>query len=1656
MSDLGFQALIAELQNARGKSLQEVLRSFRPSENPAVTEARRRCALVRWFDEAIYRLLCNDIAGYLDLPAFIELAGVSQVAPAKWTIEASERSRLLQEWQSDLSSWRTWNGKLGQYFAAQATPEARLSAIFHFAAAGDSATLEPLFRSWYAEADECFDLAHCNALLEMLRVQENVRGVSLSALWQELREYQSARILFAGEYYKTGSYFERPDVLSHFLSILNRKQLSEPWILHIHATGGLGKTIFTRWLIARYLVPRRIPCARVDLDDFRLDHLVNSPLTLIYGLVEQWSNQPGGSALGPLLETLYRAKQIPGWLPGLMGTVQLQLKGAAIPKCVVVLDTLEEATLNAATWLKECISFLRELRGVLPGLSLVLCGRYDIAQRGDALQSGEFISHELSRFSEEEAQRYLQRRGIPAGLVRDAIVQRASSDEPLESISAAAADGKDSAGRNPFKLSMFAELAMNRGALSAEDVLRFPRADIAYLVERVIRRIDSQPLRWIIRYGAIARHLTPEFAEAVLLPPLLQALRGTDQDQPQKGLGEADADADFRDVWQPDPEAARELEEKGIAPLWEKLSAYARERGWLSWVDAEQRSELRFHPEVVNPTRELLRRQEILNELQQRAAEFFQAKAEQHELSIPPAYPAAARNWAEAIFHRFQLQGITAQSFWLDALRRTEKIHPLSAIPIATEILGREYAEAERTPYPGVSSVPLLIEAHCQAADLYLQADIADRRNWMEFRRHIEIAQAIAANNAYLAALIPPLLSTMYLAGRRETAERQEVDDVLRAAMLYAQQPRERFFLNWQLGKFLVTHGVAEAATYLRQALALLSEADRTFTKPSDIHLKLVDLYQFQGIHSAIIEAFTAARRGTRSLHRLALLLREGSYYLRVRDVAAAEKCLAESRELTKDAEAPDLRIELLQVRIAIARFDPAAALAITTRLQAASLGPKERAQLLDQEGEAHALLYRFEEALNCWNLASSSYDQARDPVGAARCALLAAALTARVIGEYGLAETHILSVLNLRGSEDIEVRAELVLLRAFAYLRMNRQPESATLVEELLGVAELPTQVGTRVLFFRLIFGFASGDELLRELVEHIEEIQPLSVRPAVLDWVADCDGTLNVPSGFVARFMAQLTRPSVEGANRSHASTVEQLILRADLYRVFGMSKEAEDELARAPEQLDLIPVFRLNAARERLGVAADYTSLFERFKQSQLSDTPLALIARIAAAGEAAKQGNLALAQQSLNEVPIQTVHLPVPWQNRLARVQAKVKLSGWYERAFKQAPVELRPATESLAAAGAVPSPYAISPQSSPGEFTTLIGGPLSAPAQAVVPSQSELPGVGARPPSAGQQVQIYVNDVPAAWRFTATSTESAVAAFLGDAPGAWQSLAASMGSVLDKKQARSQAIEVMDASGALPWELGGASFRTSRKGFNISIPAVSAGAPGTVQLLAPESGISEITSASVSGFGIDHLYRSYGIDPRILIGSADGPIRFSDGTSPIVLHITAAVRESSSGVYLDFSTSEYRAASYGRAETVIQISLTAFRLDRMLASFPFPPFVILDIGKPQNRAETVRMLFLRNLFAAQLFELGHVRGVLACGLAEPSDRYLLTSRLIADLLNEPVLNLVDGLRSEVPDFHHHLERFTDQDLEFVIPRFCAALWTNLPQERLFAV
>lgn len=1571
--------------------LSEVLQSIGPTEPSSVADARKQCALVRWFDEDLYGFLCHSVDGKPDFDRFTETTEVQRLAPGRWVIEEGARSRLLAAWQSDPSVWKEWNKKIGEYWRAKQGPEAELGAIYHLAASPLPEQAIELFRQWYREADDRFDMAQCNALLEMLRLQDSWRGSALSQVWLDYRQYYSARMLFVEDYYKTGSYFQREEPLQKFQTVFYRSHPDDSWIYHIHATGGTGKTMFLRWLVARYLVPKRVPCARVDFDEFGLDEVVDHPARLFLRVVDQWSQQFHGSALTSLLEKLRREERTPGWNPSVVEEVRRQLQGSGITmQAVVIMDTLEEATISASTWLKQCVDALRGIHKVWPNLILVLSGRYDIAQRSDALMTGEFLAYELPRFSEDEAHRYLESRGIPNGDMRNAIVERAAVDE--DSDEQAGPRDKELSGRNPFKLAMFAELALNRTKLTADEVMRFPRVDIAYLLERVVKRIKSQPLRWMVRYGAIARHLTLDFAEDVLLPPLIKALEGENVDKPDQDLA-----SDYKDLWQPDPKAAEGLKSKdAVKALWNQLTAYARERGWLSSTTVEGRTKLRFHPEVINPTRELLRPQDIFPELQQRAVEFFEHKAETSGSGLHWSEREVAdsvRNLCEAVFHKFQLEGASTESYWLQKVRAAERFGPEFAVSVAAEITGREYAEAERIPYQRVSSPEILIRAHCEAADLLMQAaalEFASKKNWSDFSRHMELALQIAGNDANLSALIPRFLRAIFDAGGRTSPT--ELTGVLRGAIPTAGNARERFFIELQLGQALVITPSSEAPVHLREALRILPQAERTGVSTTDIHLELANYYEYEGLHTAVIEAQKQATEsaGNDLRARARVLNREAAYVLAVGDADTAESRIAAMRRIPIEAHPSPASVSVLEERLALAKLDPFGAITAATHGLERAVSERDRARCLDQEGEAHALLFEFHSALDLWESASSKYDMAGVPAGSARCAFLAVRLKARIMGDYKDAESLIAAASELRASRDIEIGVELELLRAFVAYRTGRRDYASHVIAGLKGQEDWPARIRARVLVFGLIFELLDPSaNLLEEIEEVISNVQPLSLRDSVLDWVEHAGGPVLVPANFLRRLIALFARPSFQSVRGTRL-----LIQRADLYRIFGMTEEAEAQLARAHDA-SLLHAWRLNLARQRLGQRTDFLSLANRFADSDFAGTPLHGALRVKAAWEALQDGNVQVAREILQGGLAELENeIPNVWQAYLLQARAEVAEPGSREK-LESETVE---------------------------RYRSLGQTPTAAATDDRVVIISE------------QDVAAHVSE-------SARRPELAIDLLMAD----WSSVAEDLGRVLRERNAQGAPIEPIGRLAALPWELAGVSCRESSKTPIRFYQSDDAQRPGAVRVVRPEVGEEEISHENVSGGQLEDVYHSFGIIPALSFNPDPERLyqELRSGAPPTLIHIIAAVREASGGTYLDFESTRHRAASFEIDSGISELSVTAFRLDRMLAALLQPPFVLLDVARPYNLTEAVRMVLLRNLFATQLFELGHVRGVLGCGLAQPWERLSLAYEIVEALIHNTVARALRRRREPA-----------QMSLEEALPRLAAALWTNSPDDRLF--
>lgn len=240
----------------------------------------------------------------------------------------------------------------------------------------------------------------------------------------------------------------------------------------------------------------------------------------------------------------------------------------------------------------------QRVRAEVPGIQLLLAGRYNIPDKLPEL--GELFAKEatifeVDRFSDDEAREYLGFRNVKSTTIVDAIIEKVGERDEL-------AKPRTS---NPFKLSLFAEIVLGRVGITKEEIEKLPRADFAYLLERVILRIPEQPLRWVVRYGVLPRELTKDFVSSVLVEPLRAALRGhATADQPKLEWPDGLQEYADQDVWTQDPHASTEIE-----TLWKDLERYESERGWLTRVTD---TAVKFHSDVAGPMRDLLSRQRVL------------------------------------------------------------------------------------------------------------------------------------------------------------------------------------------------------------------------------------------------------------------------------------------------------------------------------------------------------------------------------------------------------------------------------------------------------------------------------------------------------------------------------------------------------------------------------------------------------------------------------------------------------------------------------------------------------------------------------------------------------------------------------------------------------------------------------------------------------------------------------------------------------------------------------------------------------------------------------------------------------------------------------------------------------------------------------------
>ena len=1652
-----------------GANYLDVLAALRPPESPAVIEARRRCALVRSFDSDLYDFLTKGIEETPKLKELLESGDAQSFGEGRWVLSDSVRAPLLRSWQSDKNAeWKEWNEKIAQYFVARGRADERLDALYHMAASTNPDSYSEYFEKWYGEADDEFDLAECNALLEILKLQASFRGQRLSADWQSYRQYYQARVLYGDEYFKTGAYFQREVALKQFEPLL--KPGAKQWIFHIHATGGTGKTMFLRWLASRYLVPKRIPCAQVDLDDFSLSKVLEYPGMLFAEAIDQWAEQV--QEFRDLRARMQRELDLPDWNPAVPAEIGRQIRGAQLhTHLVLILDTLEDVTRTAQSWLKKGIERLGELRKIHPQLVVILSGRYDIATLTDALPAGEYVSFELPRFSNQEAHAYLESRGIRAGGTRDAIVERAGETAELE-------DGADKLkGRNPFKLAMFAELALNNPDMSPKDVRELPRVDIAYLIERVIMRIASQPLRWAIRYGVIARHFDKRFIDAVMLPSLREALRGGGADKANEKIP-----SKYGAIWEPDADLAESITTEDI---WLQLKSYARDRGWVSLngSETENNEELRFHPDVVAPMRDLLRQEPVFYELQRRAAEYFEERSQLFGkedlrdkiplLSVPDAM--------EAVYHHFQKDGAAAQKYWLQTLRTIETVMgPLHAVPYAAEITGRDYAIEQVRPLEQVSTPEVLRAAHCEVADLILQgSDVSfafSGNDYTEFRRRVEWATQVS--EAYRLAPVPS-----YLQAIREAtlSERDASIAQLNSALAGTREERERVFLIKTLADKQFIEHKPDAAASCEQLLELVPRTRRTGLDPFDIAMNLADLYMDTGQYDAVGRSFDRARKFARGYHlQLAqVAAKAADFALKVDDIPKAIEHIDELEVVDRKSKEHVELLVWLKIELARARGDALNMQELVKAELKRSTG-STRLPLLEQLGLALAAVLDFNGAFDAFEEALVGYDKMNAPKAATYCALRAARLKALGCGNINDATTMLGSAMRLSGIQYYGNYVELRLLQAYCFYRGGLVKEAREVVRDARGQEkDLGAELCAQIAFFGIVFGIYQKEEELLSALADIALVDPPSARGRLLDWCHYSEERLD---------LSKETRKRLEQLfeiDSNNGIPLAARLGRAQLLRLLGEEKRAAAYLIRCqkrkPSKLSVggsMEHWLTQRGLQKLGAPTSFGALLDEIPRKEKRSgnwIPLFDAYLVEAALEAADAGDKKKALKIAEEgIPFAKLHSEGTsmWIARIEEAE---------HRAYRGAPLYSNARSMStyienlgdkLAADRIRDKARRVQAEKSalPKLETSAPPSPPGAPEQPGASAPFDPASTMLAPPTASPEPQILTihissggqHPIPEHLIATSRSNEHTIDLLLDD----WTRVARDISDYLEGAIQVSRpyvCLEVFEPMVALPWEF--ASILTQcgkfwRKGSMPPHRFAPSKSENRILLIRPREGSGDIVFESGSGGSLEGVYGAFNGRFQLAVLHDPHPeevMKELQSFRPDTIHIVATMREATGGLYLDFATSESRADEYvtrrgGNVEQRIKTRLGASqghdltwsttRLARVIQSYR-PIDVILDIAASSNLAETVRMLLLRNRFAGELFQLAPLRTLLACGLAHDSERLHLTFNMLERGIAGGVFGALHALREGKPH----------DDLVRVLPRLGAALWAHGPDDSM---
>ena len=1056
-------------------------------ESPSEKTLVKRASLVSTFDQVVFDRALQSSASnepVVSFDDFVRNPNVEEVPRTNRVFRVKDEARqiALKQWYND---FRTDSSlvkselfeKLLSHYEKPDDLE-RLGLLLLIDPKQAASTFNDLFNA----ADNHFDLARCNDILKVFEDRELFLNPDLRALKTEKRQYLNARNLFAHDYYQTTFYYARTSVVSSFQDLLKRDaKPRDEWIFQLYAKGGMGKTMFVKWLLSRHCVPNQIPIARLDFDFIHLPTAVRFPSLLLLAIAEQLSLQIPNSAFPSYLRSYFKFSSLL-WLPD--GTaaearqatheefvnVEPGLRASIVGRFVdaleqsklnsnliVVFDTLEEMTLNRKPALLAVLNLLDEIHDRSKRLRLLLSGRYNLEERLPQFRSDfskHTITHELEPFTSHEARAFLKLKySLTNPTIVSAIMKKCEVDVKPASSTPKPKPKRPQKGFNPFKLSVFTDLYQQKEVSSVSDILSYPSTDVAYLIERVVRRIKEPTVQWLLRYAAIPRQFTFEIFEKVLSHHLEQELiRNRELDLVNQKFPKGAESFNDQENWK-DYKGAQTLDLRGI---WNNLRKYASGYSFVSF-DTGDDSAPRLQPEVTVPMRRLLEAQDIFPALHKDLEKFFRQKAGKESDPVQ-----RAQHLSETIYHRFQREGAKASDYWhaqLDSVQ--SRSDPRVRKILAEEILGKDYVDDSYEPIRNHKDVALvelktLREAYLRAieAAVALTANMrisARPRGWDDISDRLAELQIFDRKHPKVRfertlKLDSNLMRKVAAVLQQARPNYKSAITVLRHAVRSSSGQQMDIALRLQLADALFLEEKPACLTEYRKVLRLVRSTKYPPVLSSRVMLRIGQWHQKKRNFSLAQRTFRnvllRADKENNVEARLNALRYLSDIALELGHYAESLHLLAQVRKKSDTKEKPSLIDALLVSQIqGRSLYQPLEALAGIEPFFKIATTDRERAALTELQGDLYGKLMRFQESLDRLEEAKNLWVKESSAESADRARILRIEVQLFEIGNLNEADYLLKVAEDLNKRDFPDLYASLKLLRVFwAYKNGNQK----------------------------------------------------------------------------------------------------------------------------------------------------------------------------------------------------------------------------------------------------------------------------------------------------------------------------------------------------------------------------------------------------------------------------------------------------------------------------------------------------------------------------------------------------------------------------------------------------------------------------------------